>query len=126
MLSEVEPKVGRVFDGTNLRKEWQRSCAACGLGRIIKTEGKPYDPRYEGLIVHDLRRSAVRNLVNAGVPETVAMRISGHRTRSVFDRYAIASGADLVSAMKRVEAVGLSSAKQVQIGKPQDRLKLNK
>jgi integrase len=126
MLSEVEPKVGRVFDGTNLRKEWQRCCAACGLGRIIKTEGKPYDPRYEGLIVHDLRRSAVRNLVNAGVPETVAMRISGHRTRSVFDRYAIASGADLVSAMKRVEAVGLSSAKQVQIGKTQGRRKLNK
>ena len=85
-LRDVEPKVGRVFDGTNLRKEWVTACAACGLGRKIEVEGKKYDPRYEGLIVHDLRRSAVRNLVNAGVPETVAMKISGHKTRSVFDR----------------------------------------
>ncbi|HET6178583.1 MAG TPA: site-specific integrase [Candidatus Sulfotelmatobacter sp.] len=94
-LREVTPKVGPVFDSTNLRKEWTKACAARGLGRIIKVEGKKYDPRYEGLIVHDLRRSAVRNLVNAGVPETVAMKISGHKTRSVFDRYAIASETDL-------------------------------
>lgn len=126
LLAEVEPKSGRVFTATNLRKEWTQACAACSLGRIIKIEGKPYDPRYSGLIVHDLRRSAIRNLVNAGVPETVAMRISGHRTRSVFDRYAIASGADLVSAMKRVEAVGLSSAKQVQIDKTRRRKQITK
>jgi integrase len=124
MLSQVEPKVGRVFDTTNLRKEWQKACAACGLGLIINIEVKPHDPKYTGLIVHDLRRSAVRNLVNAGVPETLVMRISGHRTRSVFDRYAIASGADLTGAMKRVELVGLSSAKQVQIGKTRSRRKL--
>jgi hypothetical protein len=74
----VEPKVGRVFDGKNLRKEWVAACAACGLGRKIEVEGKKYDPRYEGLIVHDLGRSAVRNVVDAGVPETVAMEISGH------------------------------------------------
>jgi integrase len=115
MLADIDPKLGRVFDATNLRKEWTQSCAACGLGRIIKIEGKPYDPTYKGLIVHDLRRSAVRNLVNAGVPETVAMRISGHKTRSIFDRYAITSGADLVNAMRRVEAADLSSAKSVQI-----------
>jgi len=126
MLNQVEPKVGRVFDATNLRKEWQQACAACGLGFIIKIKGQPYDPKYKGLIVHDLRRSAVRNLVNAGVPETVAMRISGHRTRSVFDRYAIASGADLTSAMNRVELAGLSSAKQVQIGRIGGRKKLTK
>jgi hypothetical protein len=107
MLTTIEPKVGKVFDSTNLRKEWMTACAACGLGRKIEVEGKPYDPLYEGLTIHDLRRSAVRNLVRSGVPETIAMRISGHKTRSVFDRYAIASEGDLRKAMQRVETAGL-------------------
>lgn len=107
MLEPIEPKVGHVFDSTNLRKEWIEACAACGLGLKIEVEGKPYDPRYTGLTVHDLRRSAVRNLVRAGVAETVAMRISGHKTRSTFDRYAIASESDLRTAMSRVETAGL-------------------
>lgn len=115
MLRGLEPKVGRVFDGTNLRKEWVAACAACGLGRKIEVAGKKYDPRYEGLIVHDLRRSAVRSLVNAGVPETVAMKISGHKTRSVFDRYAIASEADLTIAMRRVEASELAGESMVKV-----------
>lgn len=104
MLQEIEPKVGRVFNDTNLRKEWHRACAACGLGRIIEVEGKPYDPRYEGLTIHDLRRSAVRNLVTiAGVPERIAMKISGHKTRNVFDRYHIVSTEDVSNAMQRLE-----------------------
>jgi integrase len=78
MLKEAQPKTGMVFTGTNLRKEWMKACAAAGLGRIIKVKGK--DDKYKGLTLHDLRRSAVRNLVQAGVPETVAMRISGHKT----------------------------------------------
>ncbi len=102
-LPETSTKVGKVFDGTNLRKKWMTACAACGLGRKIEIEDKPYDPKYEGLTIHDLRRSAVRNLVQAGVPETVAMKISGHKTRTVFDRYAIASEGDLRRAMQRVE-----------------------
>lgn len=113
MLSAVEPKTGRVFDGTNLRKEWMTACAACGLGSKIEVEGKPYDPRYEGLTLHDLRRSAVRNLINAGVRERVAMQITGHKTRSVFDRYHIVSPVDVTNAMQAVEAASLTSGKTV-------------
>ena len=58
LLAEIEPKLGRIFDATNLRKEWQKACTACELGRIIGVPGKKYDPRYEGLTIHDLRRSA--------------------------------------------------------------------
>jgi hypothetical protein len=100
---------------TDLRKEWTKACASIGLGSIIQVEGKPCDPRHVGLIVHDLRRSAVRNLVNAGVPETVAMKISGHKTRCAFDRYAVASEADLTTAMRRVELSGLSGESMVKV-----------
>jgi integrase len=111
MLAAIEPKTGKVFDGTNLRKEWMTACAACGLGTKIEVEGKPCDPRYVGLTLHDLRRSAVRNLVRAGNTETVAMKISGHKTRSVFDRYNITSTADVTNAMQRVESATLTTGK---------------
>jgi integrase len=116
MLRDVGPaqRTGKVFDGTNLRKEWVNACAACGLGTKIEV-GKP-DPRYVGLNLHDLRRSAVRNLVNAGVPERVAMSISGHRTRSVFDRYHIVSPEDVTNAMQMVETASLSNGRKPSHG----------
>src|SRR5260370_1331019 len=99
----MQVESGRVFDGTNLRKYWQRACAKCGLGTLTEVEGKR-DPRYAGLIVHDLRRSAIKNLMKAGVNEKVAMAISGHKTRSVFDRYHIVDETDILEAIRRVQS----------------------
>src|SRR5882724_1671947 len=108
MLKGIEPKDGTVFDTTNLRKAWCKACVAAGLGKFEEVEEKS-DPRYTGLIIHDLRRSAIKNLMKVGVNEKVAMKISGHKTRAVFDRYHIIDTEDVVDAMRRVQTVTLAA-----------------
>ena len=118
-LREIEPKTGRVFSDTNLRVEWERACMTCGLGKRTKMDPKDEGGfvwyKYRGLHIHDLRRSAVRNLRKAGVNESVIMKISGHRTAEVFRRYNIVSTDDVSSAMRTLELAGLSSDRSVTV-----------
>ena len=91
---------GPVFYQGAFRKTWISACIKCGLGHW-EIAGKR--KRYRGLIVHDFRRSAIRNMTLAGVPQNVIMGISGHKTTSVFLRYNIVAPGQLHTAMEAVQ-----------------------
>jgi len=87
----------------SLKHSWRKGCEAVGLGKMVEVEGTK-DKVWVGKIPHDFRRTAVRNMIRAGIPEKVAMAISGHKTRSVFDRYNIVNEADLEKAAQSMTA----------------------
>lgn len=107
----------------DFRKAWATACVAAGQGQFVCDSCKQMaggrmcedcgeQARYTGRIFHDFRRTAVRNMVRAGVPERVAMTISGHKTRAIFDRYNIVNEADLREAMQRTESYLKDGARQ--------------
>jgi integrase len=81
-------KTGQRISESGFNKAWRRARVEAGC---------------PGRIPHDFRRTAVRNLVRAGVPERVAMQLTGHKTRSVFERYNIVSSGDLRDAARRLD-----------------------
>jgi len=74
----------------SLRRAWKTAC---------REAGRP------GLLLHDLRRSAVRNLERAGISRSVAMKLTGHKTEAVYRRYAIVAESDLRDAGTKLTAV---------------------
>jgi site-specific recombinase XerD len=82
----------------NIKEAWTRAC---------RRAGRP------GLLRHDLRRSAVRNLERAGVPRSVAMKLVGHKTESIYRRYAIVAPHDLAAGVEKLATWHAASASRV-------------
>jgi integrase len=129
-------KIDHIVD---FRKDWARACCAAAVGKMICRACRKADqfvtitgqccPKcgkksradnlvYVGLLFHDLRRSGVSNMIRDGISEKQAMSVSGHRTRSVFDRYHIvdpAQGREIARKMERGSINRIREARQCEL-----------
>jgi integrase len=94
IIPQVFHRGGRAIH--SFRRSWKEACKKAGV---------------PGLLFHDLRRSAVRNLERASVPRSVAMKLTGHKTESIYRRYAIVAEADLREAGVKLSALADSVQK---------------
>jgi integrase len=87
----------------DFKRSWHATLERAGLSHQERDPATGVVRTVYDRTIHDFRRTAVRNLIRSGVRETVAMGVSGHKSRSVFDRYNITSTDDLREALERVQ-----------------------
>ena len=92
------------------RKSWASATKRAGL---------------EGLLFHDLRRSAIRNMIAAGIPEQTAMKITGHKTTSMFRRYNILVERDIQKAAVKMAEFQKTGENPCEVSKVAERRAVN-
>jgi hypothetical protein len=85
------------------RRSWMTACVKAGLGTEIRSTDGKLIKKIGNRIPHDFRRTAVRNLERAGVSRSDAMKMVGHKTESIYRRYAIADERSMKEAVGRLD-----------------------
>jgi integrase len=109
-ISAIERQTGQIIplvfanpDGSaivDFRKAWRSACRAAGV---------------PGRLFHDFRRSAVRNLERAGVPRSAAMKLTGHLTDAIYNRYAIVDSSMLEEGVAKLAALHANSQSKIKV-----------
>jgi len=129
-VMHISPFIFHRGDGQKIkefRKSWATACVATGLGSMACPKcGEPAREGerlrcsrckrqrvYTGRIFHDLRRTSSRDMIRSGVPQSVAMSITGHTTISTFLRYNITSDEDKRNALRATAEYRAAQEKKV-------------
>ena len=100
----------------DLRGAWEAACIAAGFFRVVNPSAPVALQRKKATkLLHDFRRTAVRNLERAGVSRSVAMKLTGHKTEAVYRRYAIVSEGDLAEGVAKLARLYTMPAGAAQV-----------